>query len=478
LPPHSLPLPIQVHNSLSGKKEAFEPLVPGQVKMYVCGITPYDECHLGHARCYVTFDFIRRALRRLGYAVTCVQNFTDIDDKIIQRAQKVGESPNAVAERYIEDYFRQMDRLYVQRADAYPRVTQHMPQIMAFIERILKNGSAYTVDGDVYFSVRKSRGYGKLSKRSLDDLQSGARVEVDARKQDPLDFALWKSAKPGEPSWDSPWGPGRPGWHIECSVMSLVNLKTDTFDIHGGGEDLKFPHHENEIAQAEAATGRPFARVWIHNGFVTVNQEKMSKSLGNFFTLSQIFKSFDPRAVKLLLLQHHYRTPLEFSTELLEIATETWRNLESTFQRVSAVLKTPAQVRRREEKNLETAVAQFEEKLAQALADDFHSPRALAALFDLVDELKTRTDSSKKISTPGLKKGFDAAIQALDEVFGLPVSMPGDAPDAGVDELVRERERARQARDWPEADRLRKALADMNVVVEDTPKGPRWWKKT
>jgi cysteinyl-tRNA synthetase len=268
-------IPLRVHNTLSGAKEAFHPLEPGKVKMYVCGVTPYDRCHLGHGRCYVTFDFVRRSLARLGYEVTHVQNFTDVDDKIIKKANDSGESPAAVAERFIADYFDKMDKLNVLRAGSYPRVTGHIPQITAFIARLVASGMAYALEGDVYYSVRKFPAYGKLSKRSLDELQSGARVEVDGRKKDPLDFALWKAAKPGEPSWESPWGPGRPGWHIECSVMSTSALG-DTFDLHGGGLDLIFPHHENEVAQSEGCTGKPFVRYWMQFGFVSVGNVKMS----------------------------------------------------------------------------------------------------------------------------------------------------------------------------------------------------------
>jgi cysteinyl-tRNA synthetase len=470
---------LTIHNTLTGQKDIFEPLTPGQIRMYVCGVTPYDDCHLGHARCYVAFDFIRRSLKRLGYAVTCVQNFTDIDDKIIKRAKEKGEEPGALAERYIAEYFDKMDRLNVLRADSYPRVTRHIPQIVAFIERLVKNDMAYALDGDVYYAVRKFPPYGRLSKRSLDDLKAGARVEVDERKRDPLDFALWKAAKPGEPAWESPWGPGRPGWHIECSVMSLETLKTDTFDIHGGGLDLVFPHHENEIAQSEGATGRTFARYWIHNGFVTVNKEKMSKSLGNFFTLSEIFAKFEPRAVRFALLGQHYRTPLEFSPDLLEAAGATLKNLEETFQRLEAVLRSQYGTDRQDDKVLDDIYRKFEHEFPAALADDFNSPQALAALFDLLGALNTRTATHKSLSTPALEKGIRLAIEAFRDVFGIEFAGAVAAGgDADIDTLVNEREKARKAKNWSEADRLRKELTDRGVVVEDTPQGPRWWKKT
>jgi len=468
---------LQIHNTLTGKKEIFTPIVPGQVKMYVCGVTPYDEVHLGHARCYVSFDFIRRSLKRLGFTVTHVQNFTDIDDKIIQRARERGEEPTALAERYIDDYFAQMDKLNILRADNYPRVTGHMKEIIGFIDRLVANGFAYPVDGDVYYSVRKFAGYGKLSKRDLDDLRAGARVEVNDRKADPLDFALWKAAKPGEPSWESPWGAGRPGWHIECSVMSLASLRAETFDIHGGGLDLVFPHHENEIAQSEAATGKTFARYWIHNGFVTVNKEKMSKSLGNFFTLGDIFKKYDPRVVRFLLLGQHYRTPLEFSDDLLEQAKARLARVEETLQRLDAVLKSQYGTDKQDDKVLESKFAAFEAGIVDALNDDFNAPQALAAVDELLGELNTRTATHKSLSTPALEKGVALIREALTDLFGIALAAPSAVDDGRVVELVDKREKARKAKDWAEADRLRKELTALDVVVEDTPQGARWWKK-
>ncbi|MBL0058592.1 MAG: cysteine--tRNA ligase [Elusimicrobia bacterium] len=474
---------LRFHNTFTGKEEEFKPLEEGRVKMYVCGITPYDECHLGHARCYVTFDFIRRALKRLGYAVTCVQNFTDIDDKIIQRAAEKGEAPAALAERYIADYFEKMDRLNVLRADAYPRVTEHVPAVVAFIERLVKKNLAYTAEGDVFFSVRKFPKYGKLSKRDPDDLLSGARVEVDLRKQDPLDFALWKSAKPGEPAWPSPWGPGRPGWHIECSVMSLAVLGGDTFDIHGGGQDLIFPHHENEIAQSEGATGKPFARYWIHNGFVTINKEKMSKSLGNFFTLRDIFSRHDPRVVRFLLLSHHYKGPLEFSEDQLNQARTQLAEIDEDLKRLSASLRNPLAVRPKEEKALKTLLAGFDEAVDMALAENFNSPRVIALIFALLGELKARVAKGKPVWGEGLETGLALVRKTFEEVLGIPGPADRPAPavvgdgEEEISLLVERRQQSRQAKNWAEADRLRKELADRGVALEDTPQGPRWWKK-
>ncbi|MBI2915859.1 MAG: cysteine--tRNA ligase, partial [Elusimicrobia bacterium] len=312
-------LHLRLYNTLTGRKEVFEPLSPGAVRIYVCGITPYDETHLGHARCYVFFDTVRRTLIQSGFQVTYIQNFTDIDDKIIARAQSLGRAPQAVADQFIADYFSRTSLLGILPADRYPRVTQMVPEIVRFIEGLVQKGLAYPSGGDVFYSVEKFGEYGKLSKRDLKDMEAGARVDVNENKRNPLDFALWKSAKPGEPFWDSPWGKGRPGWHIECSVMSINNLG-ESFDLHGGGQDLIFPHHENEIAQSEGLTGKPFAKYWLHNGFVTVNREKMSKSLGNFFTLREIFEKVPPAVVRLFLLSRHYRTPLDFSDDLLDQA--------------------------------------------------------------------------------------------------------------------------------------------------------------
>jgi cysteinyl-tRNA synthetase len=467
-------------NTLTGKEEPFVPLEPGKIKMYVCGVTPYDECHLGHARCYVTFDFVRRALGRLGYSVTCVQNFTDIDDKIIQRARERGETPSALAERYIADYFDKMDRLNVRRADAYPRVTEHVPAVVAFIERLVAKKLAYVAEGDVFYAVRKFPRYGRLSKRDPDELMSGARVDVDARKQDPLDFALWKAAKPGEPSWPSPWGPGRPGWHIECSVMSLTVLGGDTFDIHGGGQDLIFPHHENEIAQSEGATGKPFARYWIHNGFVTVNKEKMSKSLGNFFTLGDIFKTHDPRTVRFFLLSHHYRGPLEFSEDQLANAKTQLAEIDDDLQRLDAVLKNPEAVKSKEEKKLRLLLDGFDARVDQALAENFNSPRVIALVFELLGELKARVAKGKPVWGEGLERGISLLRKTLADVLGVKAvasAVAADEEEDAIVYLVEQRQQARQAKNWAEADRLRAELAVRNIVLEDTPQGPRWWKK-
>jgi cysteinyl-tRNA synthetase len=426
----------------------------------------------------VIFDFIRRVLKRLGFKVTCVQNFTDVDDKIIQRSAERNEAPDVLANRYIADYFDKMDRLNVRRADAYPRVTGHIPQITSFVQRLVEKDLAYPLEGDVYYAVNRFPNYGKLSKQSVKDLVSGARVEVHGGKRDPLDFALWKAAKLGEPAWDSPWGKGRPGWHIECSAMS-VDALGETFDIHGGGLDLVFPHHENEIAQSEGATGQPFARYWIHNGFVTINREKMSKSLGNFFTLADIFKKVEPRVVRLMLLSHHYRTPLEFSDDLLDQAARSLQKLEEDLRRVSAVLRAQHGTDAQDGKVLTERIQIFEADLMAALSDDFNAPAAWAAVHSLVGELKVRTATHRSLHTGLMEKALFLVRQVLDEVFGLSLSVSGESEgNDTIESLVNARERARREKDWEEADRLRNELISFGVTLEDTPQGARWWKKT
>ena len=328
---------LRIYNTLTGKKEDFTPIVPGRVNIYVCGVTVYDYCHMGHARSMIVFDVIVKYLRYLGYKVTYVRNFTDIDDKIIKRAKERGKNPKEIAQYFTKAFYEDMDSLGIERADIEPKATEHIPEMVSLIERIINKGYAYVVDGNVYFSVRRFKGYGGLSKRSLEEMMAGARVEVDPRKEHPLDFALWKKAKPGEPFWESPWGKGRPGWHIECSAMSMKYLG-ETFDIHGGGQDLIFPHHENEKAQSEAATDKPFVNYWIHHGFLTINQEKMSKSLKNFFTIREILSKFHPEAIRLFFLNHHYRSPIDFSDEKIKEATKALEKLYITLDRAKQIL--------------------------------------------------------------------------------------------------------------------------------------------
>lgn len=437
---------LSLHNTLKGKIEPFTPLKPGHVSMYVCGITPYDETHLGHARCYVVFDLLKRVFIQLGYEVDHVQNFTDVDDKIIERAKQAGVSPLDYPKKFIAGFHAHMKALNVIAADKYPLVTDHMPAIITLIEKIVKNGLAYEMEGSVYYAVRKFKGYGKLSKRKIDELAAGARVDVNEKKKDPLDFALWKASKEGEPAWESPWGKGRPGWHIECSAMSQQYLGED-FDIHGGGQDLIFPHHENEIAQSEGATGKGFAHVWVHNGFVTVNKEKMSKSLGNFFTLKDILAKYDPMVVRYFLLTQHYKSPLNFSDQELEAAKTTW------VDRVCGA----ARLVKDSKPGIPPAA------FMDALEDDLNTSVALAVLNQTCHAI---------FSANGAVGNFGEELMAMLNVLGLRVSFEENwEPD--VLALLDARQKARAAKNWAESDAIRDKLKVKGLVVEDTANGPR-----
>lgn len=469
---------LRLHNTLTGRIDEFHPSHDGEVRMYVCGITPYDSCHLGHARCYVVFDVVRRVLKSKGLKVRYIQNFTDVDDKIIARAKERGIPTGDLVQENVDDYFSKMDALGVQRADAYPKVTETIPDIIALVRKLVERKAAYVLGGDVYFSVKADPAYGKLSKRPLAELVSGARVELNKEKQDPLDFALWKASKPDEPvevSWDSPWGKGRPGWHIECSAMALKHLGAN-FDIHGGGLDLIFPHHENEIAQSETATNLPFANLWMHNGFVTVNREKMSKSLGNFFTLTDIFAKYHPSVVRYMLLTVHYRSPLDFSQDLLEQARQSLSGMKDAIARGNRVLqKQTLGVDESDKptddvsKTVEALVKDFHD----ALGEDINTPEALAVLHQLLKLLE------KQFATNTVSRGsvryILSQVRACSEILGLDLFsfLQGIFIPPKVTELSQAREDARARRDFKEADRLRQAISDQGYVVQDTPQGPR-----
>jgi len=452
---------IKFHNTLTNKKEEFVPINEKKVKMYICGVTPYDVCHLGHARAYVTFDVIKRHFIKSGYEVTHIQNFTDVDDKIINRSVEKNISPLELAETYIKDYFSQMDKLNVLRADYYPQVTQMIPQIISFIEKLVQKGFAYDVDGDIYFAVDKFAEYGKLSKRKLEDMKVGARVEADSKKQNPYDFILWKKTKPNEPqsvSWQSPWSKGRPGWHIECSVMSTDRLG-DTIDIHGGGQDLIFPHHENEIAQSEACTGQQFSRYWIHNGFVTVNKEKMSKSLGNFFTLTDIFKNYDPRVVRYYLLTQHYRTPLDFSNEALNVAKTTLQGLDEAYSRLVAIVKES-------DKNItDDRLLKIAQNVKNALDDDFNFEIALSYLH----ELKNLILNNLTADASFLKQAKYLFEDISQETLGIKVLK--QEINSELEELLNQRNLARKNKDWKQADLFRDKLAELGYKIVDNKDG-------
>ncbi len=462
----SNPLPtIRIHNSLTRRKEPLAPIVRGKVRMYVCGMTVYDYCHIGHARVMVVFDMISRYLRARGYDLTYVRNVTDIDDKIIKRAAENGEAIEALTARFI-DYMHEDERaLGVLPPDEEPRATTHIPEIIAMIARLIANGYAYRgANGDVYYRVRRFAPYGRLSGKSLDELQVGARIAADESKDDPLDFVLWKSAKPGEPQWDSPWGPGRPGWHIECSAMSTHCLG-DHFDIHGGGLDLQFPHHENEIAQSEGATGRPFVNLWMHNGFVRVADEKMSKSLGNFFTIREVLAKFDPETVRYLILASHYRSPLNYSDDSLDNAKQALTRLYLTLQ--EAGIGAPG-----------SSGEAFVRRFYEAMDDDFNSPIALAVLFDLARETNRARESD-----PAEARALAGRLRELGGILGLlerdPAqflkgqSSPG-AGDAEIEALVAARTAARASRNWAESDRIRDELRQRGVILEDKAGATTW----
>jgi cysteinyl-tRNA synthetase len=457
---------LTLYNDLSRAKEPLVPLEPGRVRLYVCGMTVYDLCHLGHARVMVVFDVVVRYLRALGLEVTYVRNITDIDDKIIQRANERGEPFTALTERFIAAMHEDAAALGVLPPDLEPRATSHLPEIIAMIERLVARGHAYaTAGGDVYFDVRSFPGYGRLSGKSIDDMRAGARVEPGEAKRDPLDFALWKAAKPGEPAWPSPWGEGRPGWHIECSAMSTQALG-DTFDIHGGGADLTFPHHENEIAQSEGATGHPFVRYWMHNGFVRVNDEKMSKSLGNFFTVREILARYRPEEVRYFILTSHYRSPLNYGDEQLDNA----RGALTRFYTALRGLPVADPV----------DDGGFGERFHAAMQDDFNTPEALAALFDLARETnRARADD------PARAAGLAATLRHLGELLGILQDEPesylrGAAgvadglDDAAIEDMIERRAAAKQAKDWQAADEIRERLKQAGVLLEDTPGGTTW----
>ncbi|MGB5103959.1 MAG: cysteine--tRNA ligase, partial [Steroidobacteraceae bacterium] len=463
---------LQIHNSLTGRKEEFRPITPGEVRMYVCGVTVYDYCHLGHARMLIVFDFVRRHLKASGYRVTFVRNITDIDDKIIQRANENGEPIGALTERFIRAYQEDCDALNVERADYEPRATEHLPQIIAMVQRLVEKGYAYAAaNGDVYYSVAKFEPYGQLSGKRLADLRAGARIEVDESKRDPLDFVLWKAAKPGEPAWESPWGLGRPGWHIECSAMS-VEILGEHFDIHGGGMDLKFPHHENEIAQTCAACGSKFVNLWMHNGFVRVDDEKMSKSLGNFFTVREVLGWVrDPEVVRYFMLASHYRGPINYTPESLEQADASLERLYVALRGVEPASPAPA-----------TAVT---ERFVAAMDDDFNTPIAVAELQSLARELNTAKAAGRNADAAGMAAelrtlGARLGILGLDaEAFlrkrpkkaaaatpgGGAAAETGHATsggalgDADIERLIEARVAARKAKNFKESDRIRDLLA-------------------
>lgn len=464
---------IQVYNTMEGRKVEFVPREAGKVGIYACGPTVYNYIHLGNARPIVVFDAIRRYFKYAGYDVTYVQNFTDVDDKIIRRGQEEGISAAAVADKYIAAYFEDVQQLNVLKADVHPRVTEHMPEIIELVQQLIDNGVAYEVNGDVYFAVEKFDEYGKLSGRDLEDMLAGARVQIGDQKRNPMDFAVWKAAKPGEPAWDSPWGQGRPGWHIECSAMSRKYLG-DGFDIHGGGADLIFPHHENEIAQSEAASGCCFVRYWLHNGFITVNDEKMSKSVGNFFLLRDILENFPGDVVRFFLLNTHYRSPIDFDDEKLRVAAKSLARIRNAY----AVLKEAETAGGGHNAEATAALAAATETLRNAFAaamnDDFNTALAIAAIFDYTKALNSYAREAEIAAVQAAVE----VIEAIDEVIACIRTKAKEGADELTPKLmeliIAIRQQARSKKEWATADYIRDELKKIGVVLEDGADSVHW----
>jgi len=466
---------IQFYNTLTRQKEPFVPLEPGKVKMYVCGPTVYNYIHIGNARPAIVFDTLRRYLKYRGFDVTFVQNITDVDDKLIRVANEEGTTVKDVADRYTQAYNEDLRTLNVLPPDIQPRVMQTIPEILTFIEGLIEKGYAYESDGDVYFRTGRFKEYGKLSHQPLEDLQAGARVEVSEKKENPLDFALWKAAKPGEIYWDSPWGQGRPGWHIECSAMALKFLG-ESIDIHAGGTDLVFPHHENEIAQSECFTGKSFARYWLHNGMLNINNEKMSKSLGNFLLLRELVNEYGGQLIRFFMLQGHYRGPINFSQDLLEQAANGLERIMTAYVNLQHRMDTA----RPEEPNglsgqVAEAIASLREKFTAEMDDDLNTANAITVLFDLVKEanLYMRNQNVGKEQL----EAFSSLFRELTDVLGLQLEQPDELLDSEIEALIQERTEARKSRNFARADEIRDLLAAKGIVLEDTPQGVRWRRK-
>ncbi len=464
---------MKIYNSLTRQKEEFKSITPGKVKMYVCGPTVYNYFHIGNGRTFIVFDTIRRYLEYKGYKVEFIQNFTDIDDKMIKKANEEGTTVADIGDRYINEYYKDADGLNIKRASTNPRATEYIEDIIEFVSGLIEKGYAYEVDGDVYFRTKKFNGYGKLIKQSLEDLQSGARINVDERKEDPMDFALWKSQKPGEPAWESPWGLGRPGWHIECSCMAK-KLLGETIDIHAGGMDLAFPHHENEIAQSEALTGKPFANYWMHSAYLNVNNQKMSKSLNNFLTARDALEKYDADIIRFLMLSAHYRVQLNFSDDLLESAKAS---VERLYNAVSNLENLISEVKKEkmdeQEEEYLKSLDKYREKYIAKMDDDFNTADAITAIFDLIKDINTNVsiDSSKELCEKSLE-----LIRELGNPLGILQKSTKGSLEEEIERLIEERQQARKDRNFALADKIRDDLKARNIVLEDTPQGVRWKK--
>lgn len=462
---------MKIYNTLTRQKEEFIPLDPKEIKMYVCGPTVYNYIHIGNARPYIIFDTVRRYFEYKGYKVNYVQNFTDVDDKIIKRANEENTTATEIVEKYIAETLKDADGLNIKRAVVHPRVTQEMPAIISMIQTLMDKGFAYEVNGTVYFDIQAYRDYGKLSHKNQEDLEAGARIEINEDKKHPMDFVLWKPKKPGEPSWESPWGDGRPGWHIECSAMAKKYLG-DTIDIHAGGEDLIFPHHENEIAQSEAANGKPFARYWMHNGFINVDNKKMSKSKGNFFTLREVAQEFPYEVIRFFMLSAHYRSPINFSRELLQAAQNGLERIKNAVINLDHIVNHSATEEMTEEEiQLSGELEVFVKKFEEAMEDDFNTADAVSVIFELVRFANTHINgNSSKTFTSAVKK----KIIELSNILGLLEKQENDLLDEEIEKLIQERQEARKAKNWALADQIRDALKEKGIILEDTPQGVRW----
>ncbi|WML24249.1 cysteine--tRNA ligase [Neobacillus sp. OS1-33] len=460
---------IQLYNTLTRKKETFVPLEEGKVKMYVCGPTVYNYIHIGNARPAIVFDTVRRYMEYRGYEVHYVSNFTDVDDKLIRAANQLGESVPAIADRFINAYYEDVTALGCQKADVHPRVMENMDIIIDFISQLVEKGYAYESAGDVYFRTRKFDDYGKLSHQSIDDLQVGARIEVGDRKQDDLDFALWKAAKEGEIYWESPWGLGRPGWHIECSAMAKKYLG-ETIDIHAGGQDLTFPHHENEIAQSEALSGKLFSRYWMHNGYINIDNEKMSKSLGNFVLVHDIIKKHNPQVLRFFMLSVHYRNPINYSEELLESTRAAFERLTTSYQNLKHRKEASTDLTDTNQEWLEK-IAKLHQEYIEAMDDDFNTAKAISVLFDL-SKLANYYLLEKNTAVEVID-AFTTQFEELFHVLGLTFEKE-EMLDEEIDALIEKRIQARKDRNFQLSDQIRDQLKEMNIILEDTPQGTRW----
>ncbi|WP_315118823.1 cysteine--tRNA ligase [uncultured Clostridium sp.] len=464
---------MKVYNTLTRKKEEFIPINPDQVNMYVCGPTVYNFFHIGNGRTFIVFDTVRKYLEYRGYKVNFIQNFTDIDDKMIKRANEDEITVKELGDRFIEEYYKDADGLNIKRATVNPRATEFMDEIVKFVEELVEKGYAYEIDGDVYFQTKKFSEYGKLSGQNLEELQAGARINIDERKKDPMDFAIWKKQKPGEPAWESPWGMGRPGWHIECSCMAY-KLLGETIDIHAGGFDLVFPHHENEIAQSECRTGKTFANYWMHSAFLNIDNQKMSKSLNNFFTAREVLEKYDAEVIRLFMLSGHYRTQLNFSEELLESSKAGLERIYNAIGNLENLLnEVEVEKINNNEKEYAKTIEGYKAKYIEKMDDDFNTADAISVIFDMIRDMNTNINrnSSKELINFAL-----SIVRELGEPLGIAQKTTKLDLERDIENLVNKRQQARQDKNWALADKIRDELKDMGIVLEDTPQGVRWKK--